>query len=166
MTKQIEPALLNLIQKTIEACGVELYDINYKGNLLQVFITAANPITIDTCAQVSQALSVALDMENLIPKRYFLEVSSPGLERKLRHQNDFQVSLNKTVAIKTNRGKFIGKIIAVNEDGVTIENIVGSCAKPLTQQFINYQEINSAQLIVSNQELFKTKNKREGKSEQ
>jgi len=154
MTKKILPALLEVIRQTVTACGVDLYDLEFKGKVLQVFITAPAKVTVDTCAKVSQALSLELDMQNLIPTRYFLEVSSPGLERKLRNADDFQASIGQTVAVKTRNGKFVGKTISVNDNGIILLNITGSCAKPGSEQFISFKDINSARITVTNQELF------------
>ncbi|MCX8014894.1 MAG: hypothetical protein N2748_02640, partial [candidate division WOR-3 bacterium] len=89
--------------------------------------------------------------------QYILEVSSPGIERKLRNLKDFQDVIGNTVAILTKQGTFKGKLLAVMENGVNIKNIVGSCGKPNQEQFIPFSEIRYAQIIVSNQELFKDK---------
>jgi ribosome maturation factor RimP len=154
MAKHISPVLLEVVNKTVSACGVELYDIEFKGKVLQVFITGPDKITVDICAKVSQALSLELDMQNLIPARYFLEVSSPGLERKLRNADDFKASIGKTVAVKTRTGKYIGKTVSVNDLGITLLNITGSCAKPGSEQFIAFTDINSARITKSDRELF------------
>jgi ribosome maturation factor RimP len=65
--------------------GLTLWGIEHTGEggrpVVRVYIEAGDGVTVDNCAQVSRALSVALDVEDMIPGRYVLEVSSPGLER-------------------------------------------------------------------------------------
>lgn len=154
MKKNLSPELLEIIKKTVSTCGVTLYAVEFYGKTLKVFIDAQEKISIDTCTKVSQALSIALDMENIISNRYLLEVSSPGLERKLRNINDFQQSIGHTAIINTKNGRYVGRILSVNDDGVNIKNIAGSCAKANTEQLIPTNSINTARIVISNQELF------------
>lgn len=154
MKKNISSQLIELIEKTTIACGVKLYDVEFHGKTLQIFITSNEKISVDTCAKVSHALSLALDMENLIPSRYLLEVSSPGLERKLRNAKDFEESIGQTAMIKTKINRFIGIIMNTTNDGVYIKNITGSNAKTGTEQLILFNDINFARILVSDKELF------------
>lgn len=154
MNKNITPELLEIINKTVSACGVSLYDAEFTGKILKVFICSSEKISVETCAKVSQMLSQELDMQNIIPSRYLLEVSSPGLERKLRNLNDFRDSIGQTVTIKTRNGRFIGKIISVSNDGILLNNLAGSCAKAGSEQLIPVDSIIFARILISNGELF------------
>jgi ribosome maturation factor RimP len=161
MKKNISPALLEVIEKTVLSCGVELYDVESRGNILQVLITkpldttrTQEGVSVDTCAMVSETLSREFDMKNLIPTRYFLEISSPGIERKLRNQKDYAESLGYTISVHTKAGNFIGKLLDVSETGITIKNLAGSSAKADTEQFISYNDINSGRILISDDELF------------
>lgn len=165
MKNKISASLLNLIQETVTACGVELYDVEFKGKTLRVLIHKPSTgkileregVTVETCAFVSEKLSQRLDIEDLIPGQYLLEVSSPGIERKLRNPKDFQEVIGHNIAVSTKQGAFKGKLLSVNENGINIQNITGSCGKPNQEQFIFFNEISYAQIIVTNQELFKDK---------
>ncbi|MEO0072059.1 MAG: ribosome maturation factor RimP [candidate division WOR-3 bacterium] len=159
MNSQLTPELKALINKTVNACGLEVYDVEFKGRTLRVFITSKDGITIETCARVSEVLSDALDKANLIFHRYFLEVSSPGIERKLRHQRDFEEVVGKTVLVRTKSSSYIGKLEKISPEGIVLETI--SSNNEISQNTISYEDITFAQLKVSTEELFSSHKKRE-----
>jgi ribosome maturation factor RimP len=81
--------------------GLELFDVQFRreasGMVLRVRIDRPGPaasaeecVSVDDCARVSRDLSAVLDVEELIPTAYTLEVSSPGLDRPLRHADDYR----------------------------------------------------------------------------
>lgn len=83
------------------ACGLEIWDVQYRreapGMVLRVqidrpgpAITAEECVSVDDCARVSRDLSAILDVEDVIPAAYTLEVSSPGLDRPLRNADDYR----------------------------------------------------------------------------
>ena len=82
-----------MAERVAESEGLELVDAEWKGNsrggTLRVFIDKPEGITHADCELVSHQLSALLDIEDLIPSSYRLEVSSPGLDRKLSKQADF-----------------------------------------------------------------------------
>jgi len=73
--------------------GLHLVDVELKGGnsnqLLRVFIDKPGGVSHADCALVSEQLSAMLDVEDLFPGRYVLEVSSPGLDRKLTRPSDY-----------------------------------------------------------------------------
>jgi len=74
--------------------SLELFEIEINTSskrwLLRIFIDSfERPISIDDCEKVSKELSLLLDAEDFIPHSYILEISSPGVERKLRGKEDF-----------------------------------------------------------------------------
>ena len=73
--------------------GLHLVDVELKGNnsnlLLRVYIDKAAGVSHADCKIVSEQLSAMLDVEDIFPGRYLLEVSSPGLDRKLTRPSDF-----------------------------------------------------------------------------
>lgn len=83
--------------------GVALYDVELKptraGQTLFVFIQKAGGVGVEDCRRVSRHLDESLDAEDLISSKYFLEVSSPGLERALRNPVHFLSALGETVKI-------------------------------------------------------------------
>lgn len=83
------------------ASGLEIWDVQYRreapGMVLRVqidrpgpAITAEECVSVDDCARVSRDLSAILDVEDVIPAAYTLEVSSPGLDRPLRNADDYR----------------------------------------------------------------------------
>jgi len=81
--------------------GLEIFDVQFRreagGMVLRVRIDRPGPaaaaeecVSVDDCARVSRDLSAVLDVEELIPTAYTLEVSSPGLDRPLRHADDYR----------------------------------------------------------------------------
>lgn len=97
----IEEKVENLIQKTIEDLGYELYDVIYEKEAqdyyLRIFIDTPNGISLEDCEKVNDAINDMLDEENYIKEQYFLEVSSPGVERVLRKEKHLQASLHKEI---------------------------------------------------------------------
>ncbi|HEY2420912.1 MAG TPA: ribosome maturation factor RimP [Neobacillus sp.] len=89
----------------IEELGLELVEIEYvkegKSWFLRVYIDKDNGVDIEDCGLVSERLSEKLDSIDPIPHNYFLEVSSPGAERPLKKDKDFEKAIGKNVFIKT-----------------------------------------------------------------
>ena len=94
MSKGIEwDQIRRLIQEIIESQGYELVDVELKGagksSVLRVFIDRPAGISHRDCELVSEQVGTVLDVEDLIPFSYTLEVSSPGLDRKLAKESDY-----------------------------------------------------------------------------
>ena len=81
--------------------GLEIFDVQFRreapGMVLRVQIdrpgpaaTAEDSVSVDDCARVSRDLSAILDVEEVVPTAYTLEVSSPGLDRPLRRADDYR----------------------------------------------------------------------------
>lgn len=99
----MEEKIETLIGKTIGNLGYELYDVIYekeaKDYYLRIFIDKPNGISLEDCEKVNDAINPILDEANYIKEQYFLEVSSPGIERTLRKEKHFQSSLGKEVEV-------------------------------------------------------------------
>ena len=128
--EDIESKATELIMPIIESCGFELVDLEYvkegSSKYLRAYIDKPGGITVDDCAEVSRPFSDKLDEADFIGEAYILEVSSPGLTRPLKKENDFKRSIGKVVEIKTfvkiNGAKeFEGVLKAYDDATVTIE---------------------------------------------
>jgi ribosome maturation factor RimP len=125
----IDQKLEEAITLAVKGCGVDLYDIQltkeHKTNILRVFITSKNGVSLEDCAKVSRMISPLLDVEDPISGKYNLEVSSPGIERKLKSLHHFQCSVGENVKIKEySTETFKGEILNVSEDGlITVNDI-------------------------------------------
>ncbi|MEJ2368994.1 MAG: ribosome maturation factor RimP [Acidobacteriota bacterium] len=142
----------SLAEEASESCGLELFDLEHRlsGRRWWFRVTIDRldgPVTIEDCEAVSRALSMRLDLESLIEHAYDLEVSSPGLERPLRHVGDCGRFLG-------NRARFVlssggegpagpieGTLKSVEEETVLVELDNGNLER------IPYQRVKKAHLV-------------------
>lgn len=119
--------------------GLDIFDVELRREggqqVLRVVLdrpgpnrTAEDSVSLDDCARVSEELSAILDVEDVVPAdRYTLEVSSPGLDRPLRHADDYRrfagrrakIVLSEPVARQT---AFAGRLLGVEDDDVLFES--------------------------------------------
>ncbi len=128
----LAPDLENKIKRLVESLGFALYDIfNIKENenqILRICITKPNKedstsVTLEDCQEVSLALSPLLDVEMPNSEKYFLEVSSPGIERTLKTLAHYQNAIGELVKIKTiDKKKLKGKLLEVSQNTLTLED--------------------------------------------
>jgi ribosome maturation factor RimP len=95
----------HIAERILNSFGMELVDIEFKreGRLmvLRIFIDKTGGVTLDDCADISRELSAVLDVEDIVPGNYNLEVSSPGLNRPLKKESDYNRYIGRLVKIKT-----------------------------------------------------------------
>lgn len=100
----IEEKVENLITKTINDLGYDLYDVEYvkegKDYFLRIYIDSEEGIDLDDCEKVSNAINELIDKEDYIKEQYFLEVSSSGVERVLRKDKHLKANIGKEIIIK------------------------------------------------------------------
>ncbi len=77
----------------LDSLGLELFDLTYqktgKRGMLRIFIEKEQGITLDDCQRVSREIGALLDIKDVVPGSYILEVSSPGLNRPMRNEQDY-----------------------------------------------------------------------------
>jgi ribosome maturation factor RimP len=99
LLKKIEEITKDVTKKL----GLSLYEVELKntdkGKVLRVYITSPNGIQVDDCSNVSRALSQELDVLDLIAKQYYLEVSSPGIERALKRIEHYEQAIGQQVKV-------------------------------------------------------------------
>jgi ribosome maturation factor RimP len=92
-------------QPILDANGLELVEIEYgrigRDAVLRLFIDKEGGVTLDDCADVSHELSAILDVEEVIESHYTLEVSSPGLDRPLKKQQDYERFAGRLIKVRT-----------------------------------------------------------------
>lgn len=137
---------MNTLEKSIElivkGCGVSLYDIvNLKENdisIYRVFITSKDGVDLDKCAEVSRLISPLLDLHETNFGKYNLEVSSPGVERKLQRPSHFKLSIDEFLHIKDyNKNSISGKLLFADDEKIIIKTSD-------TQVIIKYEDISTA----------------------
>lgn len=131
--------LLSLCEKEFEPLilqsGLELYEIEYVkepvGNILRVYISKDNGnVSIEDCETVSNLISDKLDELDPIEDSYFLEVSSPGIDRTFKKEKDYERNLGENVEVKfygSHKGQksLIGKLLSYDENILKIETEKG-----------------------------------------
>ena len=120
--------LIAEITRIVEGEKAEVWDVEYKPEggsmVLRIFIDKPGKVTVDDCATVSNLVGMMLDVEDIIPGAYTLEVSSPGMNRKLIKPEHFERYLGRRIRVKLNpdtagRKKFQG-LLERYEDGTVI----------------------------------------------
>lgn len=101
---KIEKLTYDLALPIVTGEGYEIYDVEYAKEgphwFLRLFITSDEGVSIDDCETISRALSSVLDEKDFVSTNYFLEVSSPGVERALRQDEHFENAVGEKVKIK------------------------------------------------------------------
>ncbi|RDI47419.1 ribosome maturation factor RimP [Falsibacillus pallidus] len=119
-----------LVTPILDEMQLELVEVEFvkegKNWFLRVFIDKDNGIDIEDCGIVSERLSEKLDALDPIPHNYFLEVSSPGAERPLKKEKDFEKAIGKYINVKTyepidGEKTFEGTLREYNGDTLTME---------------------------------------------
>ncbi|MDE5591414.1 MAG: ribosome maturation factor RimP [Helicobacter sp.] len=123
----ISTALEEKISSLIQSFACQLYDIHIikenNHHIVRIYITKKPYVTLNDCQEVSLALSPLLDVELLDFENYFLEVSSPGIERTLKTKTHLQDAIGELIKIKTLDNKnFKGRLIEVSEDSLKLED--------------------------------------------
>lgn len=127
----IEEKVTNLVEPIIEKIGYELYDVEYakegKNYFLRIFIDNEKGIDLNDCEKVNDAITDILDTENYIKEQYFLEISSPGIERILRKDKHLEKNIGTDINIKlfkkdeNGKKEYIGKLKEFNQNEIVLE---------------------------------------------
>jgi len=122
--------LLAMLEPIVERLGYEVSDLDVKlggkHGVLRVFIDKPEGIGLDDCEKVSRAISALLDVEDPLPGHYDLEVSSPGLDRKLTKPAHFQRFAGETVKVQMRfpiegRRRFRGTLVSSDDENIAVE---------------------------------------------
>lgn len=139
--------LWGVVEPYVAAEGVELDDIEVlgSGRLVRVVLDAGGSLGVDRIADLSRGISRLIDEDDPVSGAYTLEVTSPGLERKLRLPRHFAKSIGREVKLKTRspidgENSHRGVLTAADESGCTID--VAGIART-----IPYAEVSSARTV-------------------
>lgn len=100
MANKIEMTALELGEATAQELGVYIVDVEYADGVLCYYIDCDGGVGIDKCEEFSRAVENVLDREDIIDKEYSLEVSSPGVDRKLKSEREFLYYKGREVEVK------------------------------------------------------------------
>jgi ribosome maturation factor RimP len=122
--------LQELLVPTIEGLGYELMDLEAQlsggSGVLRIFIDKSEGIGVEDCEKVSLAVSALLDVEDPVPGQYDLEVSSPGLDRKLTKREHFQRFEGEAIKVQMRfpiegRRRFRGTLVSSDKENIVVE---------------------------------------------
>ena len=141
--------LTKLLEPEVNTLGYELVDLEARlggrNGLLRLFIDSEDGITLDDCERVSHQISALLDVEDPIPGHYVLEVSSPGVNRRLSKPGDFRRFVGERVKVELRmpredgRRRFTGRLAAVESEEIRVE-VDG------VEHHLRFEEIETARL--------------------
>jgi ribosome maturation factor RimP len=130
----LETRVAELAEQLASSIQVELVLVEIKGEgnrtIVRAFIDKTGGVSLEDCERFSKRFSVLLDVEDVIPFRYTLEVSSPGINRPLVKESDYQRFCGKDARVRARRPlegqkNFRGKIIGVTEGRLELEVVSG-----------------------------------------
>ncbi|WP_087972873.1 ribosome maturation factor RimP [Oceanobacillus rekensis] len=154
MSSQVIKITEELLDPILKEKNLQLADIEYvkegKNWFLRVYIDKEGGVDIVECGEVSEQLSEKLDATDPVSEAYFLEVSSPGVERPLKSKEDFKNNINNNVFIKLyepidGEKEFEGILKEFKEDNAIIEYKIKTRKKIVE---IPYDKIAKARLAV------------------
>jgi len=123
-----------LVEQVVEGQGYELVDMEFKGggngSILRIFIDKPEGISHRDCELVSEQVGTVLDVEDLIPFSYTLEVSSPGLDRKLFRDSDYTRFTGNLARVQTriplhHQRVFKGRLRGLQDGNIRLELLNG-----------------------------------------
>lgn len=140
MTSPLQQRLENLIAPVVAGIGLELVEVQFRteghGWVLRVVIDEPNGVNLTHCERVSREVSALLDVEEVVPHAFHLEVSSPGLDRPLKTRRDFERCLGRLVTVHCaepigERLEWEGRLREVSDNEITLEVAKKQVAIPL-----------------------------------
>lgn len=141
MIKDLKSEVEQIVEPILSQEGFDLVEIKlsrYKRNFrLQIFVDSDHGVTLGECSHLSRLVGTALDTSDVIESRYILELSSPGLDRPLHNQRDFQRRIGKDVRldlIDEDENKTVtGTLTAVEDDLLCLMGEEGEVKVPLAK---------------------------------
>jgi len=129
----IEERVHGLISSSVEALGYKLWGVEYtplgRGSTLRIFIDSVAGVSLDDCVAVSRQVSALLDVEDPIFEEYELEVSSPGVNRRLFNKEQYSAFIGEQLHLRLRmpfkgRRKYVGFLseVLINEMVLQVEN--------------------------------------------
>jgi len=118
----------SLISPVLQHHNVDLVEIVLRGKrnaqVLEIFIDTANGVTTNICAEISREVSRLLDQKNIIFGKYFLVVSSPGIDRPLKTLNQFRKNVGRKIEIQTKdqHAQVRGILLQCDEQSIELGN--------------------------------------------
>jgi len=140
----------DVVGPLLAARQLALYDVELRGGVLSLVVDREGGIDLDTLSELSRDVERALDADDPIEGRYTLEVSSPGLERKLRTPLHFRTAIGSTVTVRvrvragdgTAPARVRGELLAADDEGITVRDTDSAI-----DQRVAYRDIERARTV-------------------
>ncbi|HVA03232.1 MAG TPA: ribosome maturation factor RimP [Acidimicrobiales bacterium] len=149
MDDQVDDELSDLLASTVAPLGLEVVDIERHSTSVRVVVDRAGGVDLEAIASATRAVSAVLDAHDPFPgQRYTLEVSSPGVERRLRTPVHFERAVGEMVSVRTVAGgkgerRVTGRLRAADADGFVLEgdDLSGG------ERRLSYDEVERARTV-------------------
>jgi ribosome maturation factor RimP len=129
MNETVAERVWEIAEPLVTHEGLEMVDVEFRmesrGMVLRLYLDRQGGVSLDDLTRVSRQLSDLLDVHDTVPGTYSLEVSSPGINRRLRRPDHFKRYLGKRVRVRTavpleGRRNFVGMLQAVEADAIVV----------------------------------------------
>lgn len=139
----------DLVAPLVADSAVELVDVEHVGGTLRVVVDSSGGVDLDTLTELARKVSRLLDAEDPVAGRYTLEVTTPGLERRLRTPEHYTRSVGETVTVKTRpevggERRLTGVLATADDESIVVraeENASG------VERRLRYDEIETARTV-------------------
>ena len=121
MDRGLMDKIFAMANTELSMMGFELIDLEFVGKSLRLTIDKPGGVTLGDCVSVTRRVSLLLDAEDPIESKYRLEVSSPGLNRKLKTAREFEHFSGRRAKVQTDEGIFRGTIMALKGENVIFD---------------------------------------------
>ena len=149
MDDQVDDELSDLLASTVAPLGLELVDLERRATSVRVVVDRRGGVDLEAIAAATRAVSVVLDAHDPFPgHRYTLEVSSPGVERRLRTPGHFERAVGEKVTVRTVAGgqgerRVTGRLASADGDGFVLE----ADELPGGARHFSYDEVERARTV-------------------
>ncbi len=154
---RIDQQVSKIAGRVADSEGMEVVDVECKGNprrlTIRIFIDKPNGITHADCELISTQVGTILDVEQVVPGSYTLEVSSPGLDRKLVKAEDFERFRGRKARLRLRRARegrrhFTGRLRGFEAGRIALELSDKSAGDESRVIHIEHDDVEQARLVV------------------
>jgi len=149
---EIRATLLEMVTPLCQARDIDIWGLELlfgaggRHKIVRIYLDSEEGVGIDECAEISRNLSLALDVEDIIPGAYNLEVSSPGLERPFFSLEQMQDYVGRTIRIRLERAldgrkNFKGRLLSIDAPSFTLVDEGGNSFE------LNWEDVGKANLV-------------------
>lgn len=165
-TLSVESIVRRLASPLVNAIGLEIWGVEVESFGRQVVRLYVDSVTIAQCEEISRQLGLALDVEDVLPGAYVLEVSSPGLSRRFFELGQLPAYLGDIVKVSLHtatspeghdvrmapRKVWQGKLVSVSETGIRLAPVTISdegeiISEPIPQVNVEWSDVRKAKLV-------------------